>query len=94
VSCPSCGVDGTDGAQRHGALCFDCFLERPFERNIVCNGCGEEKPIVRLYLDHGGFCDDCADKSVGKIGQTGRSISAGDSPGVMEDGDFYGDDRE
>jgi hypothetical protein len=50
----------------------------------------------------GMICANCASDlaanllAAGRVlfGQSGRSISAGDSPGVMEDGDFYGDDRE
>ena len=51
-TCVKCGKPGD-------AICFDCFMDRPFERDIICNVCGVEKPIVRLYLS-GPACDDCA----------------------------------
>ena len=51
-ACARCGVPAL-------GLCFNCFLDRPFERDIICNVCGEEKPIVRLYLQ-GPACDACA----------------------------------
>jgi hypothetical protein len=50
-ACRSCGKPGAP-------VCLDCFMGRPFDRDIICNVCGEEKPIVRLYLN-GPACDDC-----------------------------------
>ena len=50
--CNGCGVAGAP-------ICWNCFIGRPFERDLVCNVCGEQKPIVRLYLDVGGACDGC-----------------------------------
>lgn len=59
--CKSCGVDSEKARKGFlGGFCFDCgLLQRPFERDLICNVCGEEKPIVRLYLT-GPACDDCA----------------------------------
>lgn len=53
--CTVCGVPDSQ------YICFNCFIQRPFERDVVCNVCGEEKPIVRLYLQ-GPACDECAEK--------------------------------
>lgn len=52
LSCERCGAGDYP-------LCFNCFLQRPFQRDVECSGCQKLKSIVRYYLHGGWFCDTC-----------------------------------
>jgi hypothetical protein len=54
--CLSCGVPAD-------LACFNCFLQRPFEKDVACPLCGTVT-IVRQYLD-GVRCDQCAQEYEG-----------------------------
>lgn len=67
MTCSECGVEC------NVPLCLDCFIGRPFVKNIGCRICGKQRPIVRQYLD-GAACDAC--EAVRKEARAAKAAAA------------------